>query len=410
MKFAHLADCHIGSWREPRLNDFSTLAFKKAVDICKEKKIDFMLIAGDLFNTAYPSIDKLKEVTKYLKELKDSNIRVYMIAGSHDFSVTGKTMLDVLEKAGLAINVVKGDIIENKLKLKFTIDPPTGVKITGMLGKKGQLEKGYYEQLMREHLEQESGYKIFMFHTAITELKPEEFAQMEATEISYLPKNFNYYAGGHVHIVKAASLQGYTNVVYPGPLFPNSFAELEKLKHGGFYLGEYNEETKQEIIQYVPIVLKEVQNIVYNVEKRDAHEIMQQVEEQFENIDVKDKIITIRLWGKLSAGKRNDMQLTPLIKKIYDRGAYLVLKHTTQLITEQFEELKIAEQSVGHEEALIKEHLGQIPLPADYRQQEKELVESLMSGLVEEKKEGETKTEYEKRIKTTVMAILHNNF
>ena len=107
MKFAHLADCHIGSWRDPRLNNISTEAFIKAIDLSIENNVNFIIIAGDLFNTSLPGIDKLKDVTIKLKELKDKNIPVYLIAGSHDFSPSGKTMLDVLEKAGLFINVAK---------------------------------------------------------------------------------------------------------------------------------------------------------------------------------------------------------------------------------------------------------------------------------------------------------------
>ena len=37
------------------------------------------------------------------------NIEVYVIPGSHDFSPSGKTMLDVLENSGLVINVNKMD-------------------------------------------------------------------------------------------------------------------------------------------------------------------------------------------------------------------------------------------------------------------------------------------------------------
>jgi hypothetical protein len=201
MKFAHLADCHIGSWRDDKLKDISTRVFSKAIEQCIERKVDFVLIAGDLFNTSLPSIDLLKEVVTKLKSLSENNIPVYIIPGSHDFSPSGKTMLDVLENAGLLTNVVKGEIQEGKLKLNFTVDKKTGAKITGLLGKKGMLDKIYYENLMHENLEQEPGYKIFMFHTALSEFKPNDMEHMEAQPLSLLPKNFNYYAGGHVHYI-----------------------------------------------------------------------------------------------------------------------------------------------------------------------------------------------------------------
>ena len=128
MKFAHLADCHIGSWRDPKLRELSSRAFSKAVDICIEKQVDFALIAGDLFNTSLPGIDLLKKAVTDLNKLKQNKIPVYLIAGSHDFSPSGKTMLDVLEEAGLFTNVAKGDIDGDKLKLKLTIDQKTSAK------------------------------------------------------------------------------------------------------------------------------------------------------------------------------------------------------------------------------------------------------------------------------------------
>lgn len=126
---------------DPKLRDASTKAFLKAVDICIEKQVDFVLIAGDLFNTALPGIDALKLVVTKLKELKDNNIPVYAIPGSHDFSPSGKTIIDVLENAGLIINVMKGKIIDEKLNLEFTIDEKTKAKITGIFGKKECLKK-----------------------------------------------------------------------------------------------------------------------------------------------------------------------------------------------------------------------------------------------------------------------------
>ena len=62
MKFAHFADIHIGSWRDPKLRHISTEVFEKTVNLCIEKEVDFIIISGDIFNTSLPSIDLLKRV------------------------------------------------------------------------------------------------------------------------------------------------------------------------------------------------------------------------------------------------------------------------------------------------------------------------------------------------------------
>ena len=101
MKFVHLSDCHIGGWRDDKLSILGIKAFEKAIDESIAKQADFVLISGDLFNSALPPIDKLKGAVIVLKKLKNNEIPCYIIPGSHDFSPSGKTMLDVLEHAGL---------------------------------------------------------------------------------------------------------------------------------------------------------------------------------------------------------------------------------------------------------------------------------------------------------------------
>ena len=87
MKFAHLGDCHLGGWRQPELNELNFLSFQIAVDKCIKYNMDFVLIAGDLFDSAYPPIDTLKSTFREFRKLKDAGIPVFLIAGSHDYSV-----------------------------------------------------------------------------------------------------------------------------------------------------------------------------------------------------------------------------------------------------------------------------------------------------------------------------------
>ena len=79
MRFAHIADCHIGGWIEDKLKELTIIAFKKAVEICINENVDFVLIAGDLFNTAIPQIELIKQATEGLKRLKDKDIMVYLL-------------------------------------------------------------------------------------------------------------------------------------------------------------------------------------------------------------------------------------------------------------------------------------------------------------------------------------------
>src|SRR3989338_4093931 len=296
MKFAHISDVHIGSWRDPKLKEASTDAFVRAVDICIEKNVDFVLISGDLFNTSLPTVERLKIVVITLKLLKDNNIPVYIIAGSHDFSPSGKTMLDVLENAGLAINVAKGEIVNEKLRLRITEDPKTKAKLCGIIGKKGMLEKSYYEILDRDYLEQIHGFKIFLLHTALTELKPSFLEDMESYPISFLPKGFDYYAAGHVHVRDVKSFDGYKNIVYPGPLFPNNFREIER-ELGGFYI--YDDGN----LRHIPLNVVEVSKNTYDCNHKSPEQVREEILTKFENTPLNNTLVLLRLYGTLESGK-----------------------------------------------------------------------------------------------------------
>lgn len=392
MKFAHLADCHIGSWRDPKMSDISLIAFNMAVDRSIEAGVDFFLVSGDLFNTSVPGIDKIKGAILALRKLKIRQIPVYAIAGSHDFSPSGKTMLDVLEHADLLVNVCKGKIVDDTIQLQFTVDPKTGAKITGMVGKKGMLDRHYYTALDAGSLEREDGFKIFLFHTAITELKPSDLAQMESAPISFLPKGFDYYAGGHVHIVNHSTIGEHRNIVYPGPLFPNSFSEIEKLGCGGFYLYDNGRAAYQPLVVYPAVCL------VVDCNYKNANEAQSAILDAVSGKNVEGSIVTIRASGQLSSGKISDIAWNKIFEFLYEKNAYFVMKNTNQLVTQEYSSIAIHSGSTEDVEHLvIKEHLGQIQigLPLDA---EEAVIKSLLHTLNTEKSEGERVIDFEERV------------
>lgn len=400
MKFAHFADCHIGSWRDPKLRDTSTNAFSKAIDKCIKEKVDFILIAGDLFNTSFPRLDNLKTVVCKFKQLKDLNIPVYVVPGSHDYSPSGKTILDVLEEAGLFVNVFKGSVENGKLKLNFTIDKKTGVKITGILGKRGALEKTYYEKLITENLEAEKGFKIFLFHSGIDELKPKEMENIISQPLSLLPKGFNYYAGGHMHIVDDKQIEGYGRIAYPGPLFPNNFAELEKLERGGFFIVE------DENMRWEPIQVYNVCKINKDCNHKNPEEIKNEILDEIKNKEFNNTVVLIRLHGVLESGKPSDIDFREIFNELYNKSAYFVMKSSHGVASKEFKEIKTDARNVEDIESfLIKEHLGQIKLENLSLEKEERLIRDLMKILSTEKHEGETSNDFERRIREEVSKI-----
>ena len=116
-RFAHMSDIHLGGWRQPELQELNTEYFRNAIDSCIEEEVEFILFTGDLFDSAFPPIETLKDTFSEFKKIKEAGIKSYIIAGSHDFSVSGKTFLDVLEKAGFC-EICKYDENEQEVVLK----------------------------------------------------------------------------------------------------------------------------------------------------------------------------------------------------------------------------------------------------------------------------------------------------
>lgn len=67
LKFAHLADCHLGAWRKENLNQIGYEAFERAIDIIIEEQADFVFISGDLFDVSNPKVDELDLTVRHLK-------------------------------------------------------------------------------------------------------------------------------------------------------------------------------------------------------------------------------------------------------------------------------------------------------------------------------------------------------
>ncbi len=399
MKFAHLADVHLGGWREPKLRELNTQSFVNAIDKSIAEKVDFVIIAGDLFNTSLPSMDALKTCVQKLKELQNAGICVYLIPGSHDFSPSGKTMIDILEHAGLAVDVSKTSAENGKLKLDFVVDKKTGVKITGVFGKKGGLDKHFYSELLTKNLEEESGQKIFLFHCAVAELMPGSLSSIEAVPVNSLPKKFDYYAGGHIHVIENKFVDGYGTFVYPGPVFPNSFSELEELEDGSFVIYD-NGKIRHEKIKLRPVI-----KINVDVNERTAQEAEKEIQNRLNMTDVNNAIVLIRVEGVLKQGRPGDINFGTMMDACLLKGAYVVLKNTNKLESKEFEEIKVSTAGVDElEESIVKENTGQLKIMP--KEKEEMLAKELMRILSAEKGEGEKSADFEKRISLDVDKIL----
>jgi DNA repair protein SbcD/Mre11 len=393
VKFAHIADSHLGGWRQPELQCLNSESFKRTIDICIEEKLEFILFSGDLFDSSFPPIEVLKETFTEFRKLKEAGIKCYVIAGSHDYSVSGKTFLDVLEKAGFC-EICKFEEIDGK----FVLKPIThkSFYIYGYPGKKSGME---IQDLKRIHINEDysSYFRILMLHTTIKESV--EGLPIDFIELKDLPKA-DYYALGHIHINFEKEHEN-KPVIYGGPTFPNNFKELEELKYGSFYIIDvegYTKVTKKEIkIKDVELVeigitdaLKGTESILLELKKRD----------------LKDKIVLLKVYGNLKQGKTSDIKFQEIEDYLEKANVYSFLKNTSRLEPEkQKMDLDLPSTDMEKvEEVLVKRYEKENPSNFN------ELIFPLIEGLSIEKQEGEKQASFEGRLYSELSKTLGIEF
>jgi len=398
MKFMHIADCHLGGWRHPVLREISHHHFSTIIDIAVTERVDFLLIAGDFFNTSFPSIETLQFAAEQLSRLKTAGIPIYLIPGSHDYSPSGRTILDVFDHAGLFVNIMRrAQIINDKIKLPWIRDPTTGACISGMFGRRGGLDKNLYPMLDREALEQQDGYTIFMFHCAITDLQQQGMAGLEAVPLSLFPKHRSYYAGGHVHVRRLDQLPEYPQIVYPGPVFPNNFSELEELQGGSYVIVDNG------VASIRTIALHEIICCSLDITGLDISSIEANLRLHVQGKNIADAIVLVRLRG-MTTCKASDLTLGHLVQEwMAQQKARIVLKNTAGIQFAESGKVRLETGTLDDiEERMVQELFGN----DDASQGTRRFVHDLTRGWSDETKEGETQTDYETRMQTVAATLI----
>ncbi|MGB8163044.1 MAG: DNA repair exonuclease [Nitrososphaeraceae archaeon] len=333
-KFAHITDCHLGSWRNPKLRELNLQAFEKSISISIKEQVDFILITGDFFDVNIPQLSPVKKAVEILKQARNSGIPVYMIYGSHDFNTANVSMIDILHSADLFIKPTDFQLNNDSIVLKLFTDQKTGAKITGISGRKVGLDKEIYEKLDKKKLESEDGFKIFLLHRGIQEILPQDIQFRDSVPISLVPKGFDYYGGGHIHMRVEKKIDS-SLIVYPGPLFGSTFQDLEETAKGetrGFYIISFDKQIldcKFVEIKVAEILYKEIVSVKWNSDTLEA-EITKNISE----LDVKNKIVLIKVKGKL-LGKRSNIDFGKFSMDISKREALLSFINTNNLSTDE---------------------------------------------------------------------------
>ncbi len=404
-----MSDIHIGAFRQKKLEESLMQAFDFAIDRCITEKVDFVIMAGDIFDSNIPDLSSVKRATAKIREAKENGVRFYVVYGSHDFSPNYASIVDVLESAGLFTKVEKTFSRRGKIGLEFVQDP-SGIKLCGVSGKRLGLDARDYESLDIKGAEKEPGLKVFVFHGAVEELKPGGLRMMKAMPVSYLPEGFDYYAGGHVHRRSLDSLPGRPNIAYPGPLFGGDFRDLEYVARGGkrgFYIVDFDTAIRR--IEFAPAKTTEIIGLEYSAERKSSDDAFGELRSLASSSDVEGKIVLMRVSGELSRGKTSDIDFGEIRRQLESRGALFTLLNYARLTSKEQAILAAPPKPPNvTERELFETNIASVNLP------EAGLTGSggvdlslrLLKTLREEKRENEEERPYQSRIESSALKEL----
>ena len=283
MKFSHISDTHLGLIQyglEEREQDIYD-SFNQAIDISIQDKVDFVIFAGDIFHTPNPSGTAILQMANALKRLKENEIESFFVLGEHDISRVRSTPIPyVYHNLEFSKYVGRGEPVYYKDVMIVGFDKIRKNEMTGLEEKFLRVES-----LADKH----KGHKILVLHQGITEVN--KFAgEVNSTD---LPKNFTYYAMGHLHdkfLKQYDHLKG--PLAYPGSTEMTTSEGIKETEKGFFKVDISDDEAKPEWIK-----LDTRPQISVKTEFENIDSAIKELNEKISGLE-KKPIIEIKIHGE----------------------------------------------------------------------------------------------------------------
>lgn len=417
MRFAHFSDIHLGFQKSRPLQGVEQDVFEQALDDCIKRSVDFILICGDTFHVNIPEMRVQKFAFAALRRVHEAGIPVYAIYGSHDFSPSATSVIDLLAETGYITSVQRlTSNDDGTMSLGFVTDEKTGVKLAGISGLGASKDITYYKKLDRDTLEAEQGLRIFMFHGAVSEMRTADDAAQTADAampLSYMPRNFDYYAGGHIHRFRCEdeSFENYPYVVYPGTLFAGFHSDLEENARGairGYALAEFDD-TGITNVRQIGIKNCEYDMIRINATHKTSHAVNEEIDQKLASAEPADKVVILSVSGRMSEGKTTDVDFAAISGNLQAKGAVEVKISRRQLSSAEYE-ITESKGETAEEIAVntFGENIGQVDSGAAELTGKRgaELAKRLLDILGRPALENEPLTVYRERVTDEAAAAL----
>ncbi len=242
MRFIHCSDLHLeapfkgihleneGIWKILEGSTFRS--FEKVVQTAITQEVDFVLIAGDLYNSSNKSVRAQLFFLHQMKLLADHNIPCLFVHGNHD------PIDSWVVKSELPSTIFQFPPYVFCKSLYRTHEEKPFVNIIGYSYPKRDVQKNIAQEIAQhsQSLDQDT-FNIGLLHCNVGgDPSTENYAPCSLQDL--LQSNIHYWALGHVHTRKVLH-ENQPAVIYPGN---TQGLHINESQQKGFYLVDVHDQ------------------------------------------------------------------------------------------------------------------------------------------------------------------------
>lgn len=210
LRFLHTADIHLDSPLKgleshedapvEEIRGATRRAFDNCIDLAIDEAVDFLLIAGDLYDVDWKDYNTGLFFASRMGKLNRAGIAVFIVSGNHD----------------AANQITKTMPLPENVTL-FSAKKPASVRLENLgviIHGQSYLSRAVTENIALQYPQHEPGYfNIGLLHTSVTGREGhEDYAPCTLDDLK--SKGYDYWALGHVH--KRELLADDPWIVFPG--------------------------------------------------------------------------------------------------------------------------------------------------------------------------------------------------
>jgi len=222
LRFLHTADIHLDSPLKgleshedapvEEIRGATRRAFDNCIDLAIEEAVDFLLIAGDLYDVDWKDYNTGLFFASRMGKLNRAGIAVFIVSGNHD----------------AANQITKTMPLPENVTL-FSAKKPASVRLENLgviIHGQSYPSRAVTENIALQYPQHEPGYfNIGLLHTSVTGREGhEDYAPCTLDDLK--SKGYDYWALGHVH--KREQLADDPWIVFPGNIQGRHIRETGK--------------------------------------------------------------------------------------------------------------------------------------------------------------------------------------